>query len=629
MSRFRLLLLLLLIASFIGTVAQAAAPATLGYQGRLADSAGNPISATLSITFRLFDVQTGGSALWTEVQPAVDVDGGNLAVQLGSVTPLPASIWGRQLYLGVQVSGDTEMAPRPALTASPYALRAAGTMKRSVVVSAEGTPSENGTALLAAVAAITDASAASPVAVELDAGTFDLGTAELLMPAYTMLIGRSQQSTLVTSARAAVDTAATVRLAAHSGARDLTVRNTATAPNANDSVVGLGVYDPLVFQGTIDDVVLERVTGESVAAPGVNGQRAGISLCVTNSRFVDITGRAEGGQFAMGLRSDCPTSEGVFIDGANLFASAATEGLRGAYLSGGGPWQNIKVFIDTNLTVQTVYGIRVFANTVNAGSVLLNPLVSINGSNIGSTTMTFLIEGVRVEQLADVVIKGLVVSMENLRASELAGVGLRTNSSDPRQVGIQDAQIQINAIQDAPQGPGALVGITTKGAAPILDNVRIKLRCLAGGYNPCIGVRVQPPSGGSVQPGPMQLNQVQIEVAHEDPVDGSAHSEAVQTIVATRVVDSQLRVVRSADAEAANVFGLTNPAATLQVTNSTLVLEDTANPNTGCLLIGPSGATGEWYGNHLQGQRCDGGQVSLTCAGNTRRGFGFLASTCP
>ena len=70
-------------------LASAAPPNTLGYTGRLADSGGNPITADLSITFRLYDVASGGSALWSEVQPAVPVDGGNLAVQLGSVTPLP------------------------------------------------------------------------------------------------------------------------------------------------------------------------------------------------------------------------------------------------------------------------------------------------------------------------------------------------------------------------------------------------------------------------------------------------------------------------------------------------------------------------------------------------------------
>src|SRR6185369_13327599 len=79
--------------SIASASAIAAPPQTLGYQGHLADSGANPITADLSITFRLYDVVSGGSSLWSEVQPAVQVDGGNMAVQLGKVTPLPSSVW--------------------------------------------------------------------------------------------------------------------------------------------------------------------------------------------------------------------------------------------------------------------------------------------------------------------------------------------------------------------------------------------------------------------------------------------------------------------------------------------------------------------------------------------------------
>lgn len=631
MFRNKLLILILLTALGAAIGVQAAPPATLGYQGRLADSGGNPITANLSITFRLFEVPSGGSPLWSEVQPAVSIDGGNLAVELGSVNPLPRSIWGRQLYLGIQVSGDTEMLPRPPLTASPFAFRAASTMKQTVLVSAEGTPAENGTALLAAVAAISGASASNPVVVQLDAGTFDLGTSSLVMPAYTTLAGQSQQATLVTSAHAAADSGAAVRLSANSGARDLTVRNTATAPTSNDSVVGIGAYDPAIFQGTLDNVSLERVTGESIAAPGVLGQRAGIALCVSNSRVLDVTGRAEGGLFAMGMRADCPTSEGVIIDGANLFASNATDGLRGSYLTGGGPWQNIKVFIETNPTLINVYGIRVFPNSVDVGAALMDLAISINGSNAGTPTNTLFIEGLRIEHQADVEVRNFFANFEDVRAMDVRGIHAIANDTNPRQQGLRNVQIGIEAVQNAQSGPGSVVGINARGAAPILENASISVRCMAGGYNLCAGVRVEGPGGigGSVQPGPMRLEHVRINVAHADPADTSAQTQALQLLGPTQVQNSNLRVVRSADAEPAAVLNLTAATATLQVQNSSLVMEDSANPNTGCLLSGVAGATAEWYSGHLQGQRCDGAQVNLTCAGNSRRGFGFLASTCP
>ena len=101
-STLRVVVLVLLLSAL--DVASAVAPQTLGYQGHLADSGGNPITADVSITFRLYDVVSGGAPLWSEVQPAVQVDGGNMAVELGKVMPLPSSIFGKQLYLGIQIA---------------------------------------------------------------------------------------------------------------------------------------------------------------------------------------------------------------------------------------------------------------------------------------------------------------------------------------------------------------------------------------------------------------------------------------------------------------------------------------------------------------------------------------------
>ena len=46
-------------------VASAAVPATLTHQGRLIDAENVPVDAALSVTFSLYDVATGGTAVWT------------------------------------------------------------------------------------------------------------------------------------------------------------------------------------------------------------------------------------------------------------------------------------------------------------------------------------------------------------------------------------------------------------------------------------------------------------------------------------------------------------------------------------------------------------------------------------
>lgn len=104
----------------------ASSTTTISYQGRLADSGGNPINANIGMTFRIYNASTGGSALWTETYPAVQVSNGLFHVLLGSVTPLPNSLFSSNttLYLGITVGADSEMTPREQLASAPYAMQA-------------------------------------------------------------------------------------------------------------------------------------------------------------------------------------------------------------------------------------------------------------------------------------------------------------------------------------------------------------------------------------------------------------------------------------------------------------------------------------------------------------------------
>lgn len=66
----------------------------------------------------------GGTLLWTESHPSVEVLDGVYSVELGSLTPLTDAILTTPaLHLETQVDGDT-LAPRQRLLAVPYALRA-------------------------------------------------------------------------------------------------------------------------------------------------------------------------------------------------------------------------------------------------------------------------------------------------------------------------------------------------------------------------------------------------------------------------------------------------------------------------------------------------------------------------
>ncbi|MBL0124773.1 MAG: hypothetical protein IPP88_19345 [Betaproteobacteria bacterium] len=104
--------------------ATAAPPQRISYQGSLS-SAGNPVNGATSVTFRLYNVPTGGAALWTEAQ-SVNVVNGLFSVALGGTTTFASAnlAFDVPYFLGITVGVDAEMTPRPPLTSAPYALRA-------------------------------------------------------------------------------------------------------------------------------------------------------------------------------------------------------------------------------------------------------------------------------------------------------------------------------------------------------------------------------------------------------------------------------------------------------------------------------------------------------------------------
>ena len=102
-----------------------AVPNLISYQGVLNDASGNPVNNTsLEMTFSIYDVSEGGTALWSEVQ-SVEVLKGVFNVKLGEVETLPSTLFRKEsLWLGIKVGTDSEMAPRQKITSGSYAFRA-------------------------------------------------------------------------------------------------------------------------------------------------------------------------------------------------------------------------------------------------------------------------------------------------------------------------------------------------------------------------------------------------------------------------------------------------------------------------------------------------------------------------
>lgn len=97
----------------------AAIPYTINYQGYLTDAMGSPVNGTVSMTFSLYTVASGGTVLWTEPQNVI-VSGGIYSVILGSVSTLTPLAFDVPYWLGVRVGSDAEMTPRVQLTSVGY-----------------------------------------------------------------------------------------------------------------------------------------------------------------------------------------------------------------------------------------------------------------------------------------------------------------------------------------------------------------------------------------------------------------------------------------------------------------------------------------------------------------------------
>ena len=121
-ARLLFVALICVLASIRVAPAQAAVPGTLSYQGVLTDGTGAQVAdGNYAVTFRLYDVATGGAALWTETQPAVPVASGLFSALLGSSTPINLA-FDRQYYLGITVDASPELSPRTPLSSVPYAM---------------------------------------------------------------------------------------------------------------------------------------------------------------------------------------------------------------------------------------------------------------------------------------------------------------------------------------------------------------------------------------------------------------------------------------------------------------------------------------------------------------------------
>lgn len=110
----------------VATAAHAQVPPIINYQGQLLDGSGKPANGNFTIVFSIFDVVSGGTALYTETQ-SLTVTNGLFSALIGSVTPIPLTLFdsGPNRWLEITANG-TVLSPRRQFGSVPYAFSGPG-----------------------------------------------------------------------------------------------------------------------------------------------------------------------------------------------------------------------------------------------------------------------------------------------------------------------------------------------------------------------------------------------------------------------------------------------------------------------------------------------------------------------
>jgi hypothetical protein len=120
---------------------QATAPEVMNYQGILKDADGEPLDGMYTMTFRIYDSESGGSVLWEETHTNVTVREGRFNVLLGYSDPLSAALFSQpDRYIGVTVAPYAEMSPRQRFASAPYAFHADHTARAYGLSASDGDP---------------------------------------------------------------------------------------------------------------------------------------------------------------------------------------------------------------------------------------------------------------------------------------------------------------------------------------------------------------------------------------------------------------------------------------------------------------------------------------------------------
>lgn len=135
-------LLTLLLAS--GTATSQSVPPLMNYQGNLTNATGQPLATgQYTLTFNVYDVPTGGAAVWGPQAITADVIGGyfNVVLSVDSTggDSIATAFTAQPRYVSIRVDAGAEILPRQQVLSAPFAIQAGRAASADVATSTVGT----------------------------------------------------------------------------------------------------------------------------------------------------------------------------------------------------------------------------------------------------------------------------------------------------------------------------------------------------------------------------------------------------------------------------------------------------------------------------------------------------------
>ncbi len=122
---------LVILLCLLSIQALAQIPAIITYQAQIINSNGVIIpDGDYEMTFKIYNSETGGAALWTETQ-TLSVSNGIVDVHLGFSSQLNID-FSQMLWLGITIDQGDEMSPRALFTTSPYSFMAGNVLDEAI-----------------------------------------------------------------------------------------------------------------------------------------------------------------------------------------------------------------------------------------------------------------------------------------------------------------------------------------------------------------------------------------------------------------------------------------------------------------------------------------------------------------